>query len=301
MAAYLHLHCGFGWDDFLGASDDLIDAALAAYGQLLFTAGRQLWSYVELINGVVDCRRDLRGRVPRAWDAAWNWKSLVPPAHRNAMPEQVFLAMLSVSIAWGMDHLTLLLGAGFLGLLRAQEIRNLRFGDFLTPSRLLSADPILLVTVRAPKMRRITAKRAYTRIDQQGFVDFADALVPWYPDGAQVFNGSYSQFRLALRALAAELGLPLDGPLALTWGSCRPGGATWLLRAFDNPELVRFRGRWASSRMLETYVQEVGAVSLLPALNDDVRTRIRTLAAAAPFLLARATLRLRGTRSTERA
>ena len=149
-------------------------------------------------------------------------------------------------------------------------------------------------------MRRVTAKRAYTRIDQPGFVDFADAFVAHFPAAAPVFNGTYAQFRAAFRALGAELGLPLDGPLALTWGSCRPGGATWLLRASDNPELVRFRGRWASSRMLETYVQEVGAVSLLPVLSDDVRTRVRTLAAAAPYLLARATLRLRETRSTER-
>ena len=276
-----------------------MDRALAAYGQTLFTAGRQLWAFVELINGVVDCRRELRGRVPRSWDAAWNWKSLIPHAHRNAMPEQIFLAMMSVALAWGLDHVALLLGAGFLGLLRAQEIRNLRFHDFLTPTRLMAADPVLLITVRAPKMRRITAKRSYTRVDQPGFVDFADAYVAHFNPTIAVFNGTYAQFRHIVRALAAELGLPLDGPLALTWGSCRPGGATWLLRASDNPELVRFRGRWASNRMLETYVQEVGAVSLLPVLSSEVRARVRALASAAPGLLARATRRLRASRSAE--
>ena len=45
--------------------------------------------------------------------------------------------------------------------------------------------------------------------------------------------------------------------------------------------------------MLETYVQEVGAASLLPALGGDVLERVRILAAAAPALLARATQRLR--------
>ena len=97
------------------------------------------------------------------------------------MPEQVFLAMLSVTVAWGMGHLTLLLGAGFLGLLRAQEIRNLTFNDFLTPSRLMSTDPILLITVRSPKTRRIAAKRAYTRIDQPGFVDSRTPTSPTSP------------------------------------------------------------------------------------------------------------------------
>ena len=75
-----------------------------------------------------------------------------------------------------MDHLAFLLGAGFLGLPRLHEIRCLTFGDLLTPSRLLSSDLILLITTRAPKMRRIAAKRSYTRIDQEGFVDFADVF-----------------------------------------------------------------------------------------------------------------------------
>ena len=66
-----------------------------------------------------------------------------------------------------------------------------------------------------------------------------------------------------------------------------------LLRSTDNPELVRFRGRWASSRMLEIYVQEVGATSLLPLLERGVRERVAALAAAAPWLLADAALRLR--------
>jgi len=192
-----------------------------------------------------------------------------------------------------MNHLVLLLGTGFLGLLRAHEIRNLTFGDFLTPTRLLSEECTLFVTIRAPKMRRITAKRSHTRIDQPGFVAFADAYVDLQPSAAPVFSGTHAQFRTLFRVLTAELGIPVDGPLSLSWASCRPGGATWLLRATDNPEVVRFRGRWASSRMLETYVQEVGAVSLLPALSNDVRERVRTLAAAAPALLARATHRLR--------
>ena len=121
---YLWLTCRVTWDEFIVMPADVVDRTLAAYGQAWFGAGRYLWSYVELINGMVACRRDLRGVVPHAWDAAWTWKSLIPHSHRNAMPEQVFLAMLSIAIVWGMDHLALLLGAGFLGLLRAHEVRN---------------------------------------------------------------------------------------------------------------------------------------------------------------------------------
>ncbi len=193
--------------------------------------------------------------------------------------------------------MALLLGAGFLGILRPHEIRQLRYADFQTPTLLMHTRATLFITVRAPKMRRITAKRAYTRVDEPGFVDFADAFIGERPREGFIFGGSYAHFRLVLRALLIELHLPVDGPLALTWGSCRPGGATWLLRASDDPDLVRFRGRWASSRMLEIYVQEVGASALLPVLGAEVRERVAALAAAAPHLLADAALRLRA-RST---
>ncbi len=203
------------------------------------------------------------------------------------------LTLLAVALLWNWDSVALLLGAGFLGILRPHEIRQLRYADFQTPTLLMSTRATLFITVRAPKMRRITAKRAYTRIDELGFVRFADAFIGEAPLEGFIFGGSYAHFRLVFRALLQELRLPVDGPLALSWGSCRPGGATWLLRAADDPELVRFRGRWASSRMLEVYVQEVGAVSLLPLLGAEVRERVAALAAAAPYLLADAALRLR--------
>ena len=99
-----------------------------------------------------------------------------------------------------------------------------------------------------------------------GFVEFADALMGEAPIDAFIFRGAYAMFRDTFREMARELGLPMDGPPALTWGSRRRGGAAWLLRVTNNPELVRFQARWASSRMLETCVQEVGASPVTPFL-----------------------------------
>ena len=75
-----------------------------------------LLDYSEMINALVDLRRSLRGQLTGAWGEAWSWKALQPGGNRAAMPEPVFLAMISVAILWGMDHLALLIGAGFLGL-----------------------------------------------------------------------------------------------------------------------------------------------------------------------------------------
>ena len=250
-----------------------------------------LLDYSEMINALVDLRRSLRGQLTGAWGEAWSWKALQPGGNRAAMPEPVFLAMLAVALMWNMDHLALLLGPGFLGLLRPFEIRNFKFSDFQTPSRLLSSVPCLYITIAMPKMRRVTARRSYTRIDEPGFVDFADAIVGAASGPDLIFTGGYAIFRRLFETLCAELGLPRGGPHHLSWGSLRPGGATWLLRRYDDPELVRFRGRWTSARMLEIYVQEVGALTIMPLLGDDVRQRIQDLAAAVPGPLALAASR----------
>jgi len=97
------------------------------------------------------------------------------------MPDQIFLALLFFALVWRADRLELLLGARFLELLCPHEFRQLRFTDSLTPTRMLSGQSVLFVTVQAPKPCRIGAKRAYARIDKVGIVDFVDAFVPERP------------------------------------------------------------------------------------------------------------------------
>ena len=209
------------------------------------------------------------------------------------MPERIFQAMMAVALGWGWYDIAFLLGAGFLGLLRVHEFRSLTYGYFLTPSRLLSAAGPMYITVVKPKMRRLTARRSYTRIDDPTFVLFAEAFAASGRDSQLIFQGPYARLRRIFIAICEAVGLaPHDGH-GLSWGSLRPGGATWLYRCTDNSELVRFRGRWASARMLETYIQEVGAVSLLPSLHPSLRERILHLAGLAPGLLADAALRCR--------
>ena len=104
---------------------------------------------------------------------------------------------------------------------------------------------------------------------------------------------SHYDLRRVFGALCANFGLPVAGLSCLTFGSFRPGGATWPYRQTDSPETVRFDGRWASAQMLEIYIQEVGAASLVPSLDHHVRERLFSLAAAAPAALAAATALLR--------
>ena len=264
-----------------------LDRLLAEFGQLLYRGARSLGDYAETINAVVDQDRALKGRLPRAWDVAWVWHAWLPGGNRLAMPDKVMLAMLTVALRWQMPNVALLLACGFLGLLRVHELRMLRCGSFLTPSRLLSDDPVVFIVIDRPKMRRLGARRAYTRIDDPAIVALAEAFAPHFAPDALLFNESYTALRTIFSAICCELHLPHGSQDGFTLGSLRPGGATWLYRVTDNSELVRFRGRWASLRMLEIYIQEVGATCVLPNLPEKVRSRLKTLAEYAPQELAR--------------
>ena len=85
----------------------------------------------------------------------------------------------------------------------------------------------------------------------------------------------YYHLREICNELCGNLGLLVSGDTALSLGSFRPGGATWLYRATDSSEVVRVRGRWASARMLEVYIQEVrGISSSLPRPAGNIRCLI---------------------------
>ena len=287
FAAFIALSLGgVSLQDFLLWPAPRVDRLLAERGQILFRAGRSHLDYSEVINAVVDEQRALRGHLGHAWDVAWIWRGLLPGGNRSAMPEPVFLALLGLALQWQWPHVALLLATGFCGMLRVHELRGLTFGDFVTPTALMSSAPTVYVTIQRPKMRRVTARRGYARLDEPGLTEFIEAVTSVYASSDLVFPGSYAQFHRAMVALCRELGLPTESQRGgLSWGSLRAGGATWLYRATESSELVRYRGRWASSRMLEIYIQEVGASSLLPSLPADVRERIRELAAWAPYLL----------------
>ena len=106
------------------------------------------------------------------------------------------------------------------------------------------------------------------------------------PDTELVFRAGPSAFRGAFAELVRILGLPVGDLQGLTPASLRAGGATWLFETTRDLDLVRWRGRWASQRTLEVYIQEVSADRLLADATSETRARVRRLASAAPALVA---------------
>ena len=93
-----------------------------------------------------------------------------------------------------------------------------------------------------------------------------------------------SRFQSLLKALRLDV-LPPKVARGLDLGSLRAGGASWLMLTSEDSELVRRRGRWLTSKIMEIYVQEVSAIQFLPQLPQRTRLLVIDGAGLFPFLL----------------
>ena len=98
FAAHVWFTTGTDFEQLLMADSRLLDQLLASYGQLLLQASRSLLDFSETINAVVDADRRFKGVLPRAWDAAWVWCTLLPAGTRIAIPEKILLALMSIAV-----------------------------------------------------------------------------------------------------------------------------------------------------------------------------------------------------------
>lgn len=94
--------------------------------------------------------------------------------------------------------------------------------------------------------------------------------------------------RNRFKSILHSLGLTTihPGMQSLDLASLRPGGATWLLQVTEQSELVRRRGRWVTSKIMEVYLQEVSAARYLNCLDQFQKQRIFGLAYAFLSILA---------------
>ncbi len=91
--------------------------------------------------------------------------------------------------------------------------------------------------------------------------------------------------------LLKALGLPTErspGVTPFDLGSFRPGGATFLLQMFEDAEFVRRRGRWASAKVLEVYLQEISTATFQSRISEDARRRIEQVSTSFPTILDKA-------------
>lgn len=283
--------------DFLGLLENAlvnaeeINTWLASYGRQLYRAGRPYGHYSETINAVVSQKAILRRYLQPAWDVAYSWMRNEPPSHHTAMPWQVLLSLLSTAILWGWIREAGLLALAFGGLLRPGECLNAVRRDLLLPGDTRFSNTFVLLALEEAKTRFSAARHQCAKLDSPDLAKLVVLAFGHLLPNERLWPHSNQTFRNRFRQLQSAVGLPqrdFHGCRPLDLGSLRPGGATWLLQVTENSELVRRRGRWTTTKVLEVYLQETACVKYLNCLDETAKDTVFSLAMLFPACLAKA-------------
>lgn len=262
-----------GLEDMARHHVDAFSEWLEEYMTFMYTSKRTRRDAAETLNVLVQRFGWLRQMLAGPWGILRTWDQLEPTVHHPPLPIAVLRALVVTALAWGWQQYAVALVLAFFGLLRPSELLALRRQDIALPMDHLE-QAVLYLRIGLPKTRTRGARSQHVRIDETGIVALVQRylkdLSPWQ----KIWNGSLNAFKRRLDLLQRAV---LDKPYFLP-SSLRPGGATYLFRQWDE-SLVRlqWRGRWRSFRMLEIYVQELGAAEILIRFPPGVRNRLASL------------------------
>ena len=269
----------------LSSSGLLLGTALVAFGKFLFYGGLPKYMYSETINAVADRFRHFRAHFQSAWNTLSRWEEEEPSERAMIMPESVFLAAISVGLAWGWPLFVAALLLGFHGMLRPSEFLTLSRQDLILPRDLLSDHKLAFVRILRSKTKRFL-QRQHAKISDATAVGFLEAIFgPLHPD-CLLFNCSLNVFRRRWDAVFSFLHIPTgESCSGVTPKALRGSGATWFYQRTEDIERIQWRGRWQQRRTLEHYLQDVAGQLLLAGLSESHRHHIKQLALLAPAAL----------------
>ncbi|OLQ07701.1 Muskelin [Symbiodinium microadriaticum] len=213
-----------------------------------------------------------------------------PSSHHVAMPPIVLMAILSTCLAWGWTREAGIFALAWGALLRISEATLARRGNLIFPADALFMQTFVLVLVRIdqPKTRGRAAKHQSAKLEPSDLVAVAALAFLQLPKSSRLWPFSNQTLRRRLDCILDRLGIPKSGQQgrSLDLGSLRPGGATHLLQLTEDSELVRRRGRWASHKVMEIYLQEVSSSTFIMDLSETAREKVLHLAHLFPGILA---------------
>ncbi|CAE7648407.1 Cdk10, partial [Symbiodinium necroappetens] len=253
-------------------------AVLRAYGNHLFQTGQPLYKWRHLCAYFQKERLTLRPYMPMCWDLTTRWERLCPTAHRTPVPYALARAVISLSLALGWARFAAVVGLSFYGTARVGEPLRAHRGAILLPSDLLLDElPACYVRVEAPKTsHRGTGRVQHFVVREPSFVKFLERLLANDPLTQKLFPASAATFRRRWDYVLERLGVP--AVVKLTPGGLRGGGAVYLYQRGTPVHDLLWSMRLRSQATLESYLQEVAAVSVLPALAATTRQRIAAAA-----------------------
>ena len=266
-------------------SCEATELALRSFGLYLYAEGLPRYLLVYAITAVQDRFPSFRHRLTSAWQIDKKWQLQEPGACRAVLPLAAIRAALAVACLWGWHDWCGLVMLGFLAMLHPAEMLNLKRRDLVFPEDSFGHVPALFVHLRNPKTSRF-ARRQHGRIDDAFAIRFIAFAFKGLSLDTYLYPASLHSFRRQWNAVMSQLAIPCKAALrGATPGVLRGSGATHFYQRTEDVPLLAWRGRWARTKTLEFYLQEVAAQMLLGSLPDSDRLRIQVLDKACLSLL----------------
>ena len=248
---------------------------LRAYGLYCFSAGLPRYMFVYAVTAVQDQRPTTKEHMHLAWHVDKKWQAHEPGQCRAVLSSQAVRAILCLAAVWNWFPWLGAVMLGFGAMLHPSEILNLKRGDLVFPRDVDHDMSCMFLHIRNPKTARF-ARRQHGRIDDQFMIWVAEHIFFDLPLEAKIFPETSYMFRKRWDLIMQRLGIPCkQSQRGATPGVLRGSGATFLYTMCEDVQWIAWRGRWARTRTLEFYLQEVAAQLLLHQLSPTSRAAIR--------------------------
>ena len=259
---------------------DDVNRWLVSYGRCLYGVGRPYNHFAETINAVSAKKPALRRQLQEAWNLAFAWVRDEPTTHHIAIPWQVLLACISVSLIWGWVDLAGMLALTWGAVLRVGEFLSATRKDLLLPCDTNFTNSFALLALKEPKTRFTAARHQSAKLDIPDLLRVVHLAFARLQPQQKLWPRSEQTLRLRFKQVLEEIGIHsqvrLNGK-SLDLGGLRAGGATWMIQVTEDSEFVRRRGRWINSRVMEIYLQEISCFQFLSAIPLSDRQKVFSL------------------------
>ena len=258
---------------------------LRSFGNHLYSSGQPLYKWRHLCAFFQKNRLALRPFMPLCWDLVSRWERLQPTTHREPVPLALVKALLSLALSWNWVRFVVVAGLAFFGAARIGEPLRARRSQVLLPSDVLDAElTACYVRVENPKSQhRGTGKVQHFAVRDVAFVRFLEQALQKDKPETPLFPASPATFRRRWDTLLKSLGVPRN--LRLTPGGLRAGGCVHLYNQGTSIPNLMWQMRIRQQTTLESYLQEIAALNVLPALTPEARRSIEAASSLYPYQL----------------
>ena len=251
--------------------------AIRRYGDNDFKTGGSLMYYRHLVLAAQRKVPTLKPYASICWDLASRWEKVEPTQHRPPIPEVLAQALAALAWSLGWRRWSCITMICFHGVARVGEVISCVRSDLLLPADMLYESSCAFVLLRHSKtMHRQAARLQHLKIESELVVKLLQKTFEHSSRDEQLFHGSPHVYRQRWDFLLKLLGVQKE--LRVTPGGLRGGGAvSWYRRGGSISDLL-WAMRLKQISTLESYLQEVSAISLLTDLSYEARHAIRCAA-----------------------